>query len=104
MTNPLSISASLAGLAQLAGTVCIGISKYIKAVRGAQDRMKDLATEVRTVSGILQNLALLAESLSDTYPLAARKASLQAAYLDDRRETISKIKSLVEKALGPFRF
>lgn len=102
MADPLSISASLAGLAQLAGTVYIGICKYIKAVRNARDKMKDLATEIRTVSGILQNLSLLAESLSDNHPVEARKASLQAAYLDDCRETISKIKALVEKAQKDF--
>ncbi|RBR18897.1 uncharacterized protein FIESC28_05819 [Fusarium coffeatum] len=63
MSDPLSIAASIGGLAALAGKVCKTLIDYGKAVKDARMDVGILTTELRVLSGMLTNLSLLAASL-----------------------------------------
>lgn len=61
--DPLSISASIAGLVSLADLVFRSATKYVKAVRGSRQEVDDLLGEVKSVSLLLHNLSLVAFEL-----------------------------------------
>ncbi|KAE9571889.1 hypothetical protein CGMCC3_g12107 [Colletotrichum fructicola] len=60
MADPLSISASIAGLVTLADTVFLRLTKYIKSVHSADKEIKDLCKEVNLLGGAVNMLARLA--------------------------------------------
>ncbi|KAF4887570.1 Ankyrin repeat, PH and SEC7 domain containing protein secG [Colletotrichum fructicola] len=60
MADPLSISASIAGLVTLADTVFLRLTKYIKSVQSADKEIKDLCKEVNLLGGAVNMLARLA--------------------------------------------
>ncbi|KAK4451057.1 hypothetical protein QBC34DRAFT_402074 [Podospora aff. communis PSN243] len=91
--DPLSITASIAGIGQLASTVFHGLNRFIKETKGAQARVAELARETRNLGGLLHNLTLLQESLHDSGPAVG--LSLQAYHLDACRQTLLKIKGRV---------
>ncbi|KAI1743289.1 ankyrin repeat-containing domain protein [Xylaria scruposa] len=64
--DPLSISASVAGLVTLAGTVFSLVAKYIKDVRDAPKEARDLLDEVKQFSVLLHHLSLVARELEIT--------------------------------------
>lgn len=61
--DPLSIAASVAGLASLTGQVFKVLNDYRNAVKDAKLDVTTLATELRTLSGMLHNISLLAATL-----------------------------------------
>ena len=63
MADPLSIAASVAGLSSLAGQVFKTVIDYSNAVKDAKLDVTTVATELRTLSGMLHNLSLLAITL-----------------------------------------
>jgi hypothetical protein len=63
MADPLSISASIAGLVTLADAIYRTSFKYAKSVKNAQQEVGDLATEARDLAGVLHRLSLLASAL-----------------------------------------
>ncbi|KAH9896293.1 hypothetical protein F4778DRAFT_261714 [Xylariomycetidae sp. FL2044] len=99
MGDPLSIAASIAGLSQLAGTAYIQISKYVKHAREARNKVLDLARELRTISGVLQSLSLLAETLDKS---EHKTTGLSVTCVSDCEATILKIKVLVDQAQKDF--
>ncbi|KAI0023823.1 hypothetical protein F4780DRAFT_24697 [Xylariomycetidae sp. FL0641] len=99
MAEVISLAASIGGLAELTGTVFKHVSKYIQSARGARDRIRDLASELRTVSGMLQNLSLLADSLCD---FGATNASFGATFLRDYHSLLTNIRALVDKEQRDF--
>lgn len=73
MTDPVSVSASIAGLVTLADIVFIRAVKYIKSAKGARDEVKSLCDSLQSLSGALHGLSLFAarldaESDADDYP------------------------------------
>lgn len=64
--DPLSISASVAGLVTLAGTIFSLAAKYIKEVKDAPQEAKDLLNEVKQFSVLLHHLSLVARELEIT--------------------------------------
>ena len=77
--DPLSLTASVAGIVQLAGVDCQGIAKYIRDVKGASREIGNLAVELRSVFGILNNLSLLVSTLEyDQRPSALNDSHLNA--------------------------
>ncbi|KAK2760061.1 ankyrin repeat protein [Colletotrichum kahawae] len=65
MSDPLSIAASVAGIVSLSAAVFQQVTKFAKQAKGAENNVKELASQTRNLSGVLQNLALLATSLED---------------------------------------
>lgn len=85
--DPLSVTASIAGMMTLSSTVFNGLSRYVKEAKGTKLRVADLAKETRDLSGILHNLSLLANSVEDHNSLSTFKAH----HLHDCRQTLLKI-------------
>lgn len=108
MADPLSVSASVAGLLTITDIVIRNGYKYIAAVRDADKAVASLVTEVNSLSGVLHSLRNIAEGLdgADT-PLihTAQIPHVETCYrtlrkineLLDRFE-LSKTKGLVERA------
>jgi hypothetical protein len=61
--DPLSISASIAGLITLADVVFSRTHKYYKGVKNAGEEIKHLASEIRALAGLLHGLRLTLEEL-----------------------------------------
>ncbi|KAF7552035.1 hypothetical protein G7Z17_g4568 [Cylindrodendrum hubeiense] len=61
--DPVSLSASIAGLVALADLVFRNAAKYVKGVRGSRQEVDDLLDEVKSVSLLLHNLSLVAFEL-----------------------------------------
>lgn len=83
MTDPLSVSASIAGLVTLADIVFIRAVKYIKAAKGATDEVKSLCDSLQSLSGALHGLSLFAarldaESDANDYPTDYRPRLVQS--------------------------
>ena len=94
MTDPLSISASIAGLVTLADVVFGRVYKYGKSVKSASKDMAALSTEIGALYGILSNLRLLTEQLdSDAYESSTTKMHhVHACYV-----TLEKIKEVLAR-------
>ncbi|EQB47588.1 hypothetical protein CGLO_13239 [Colletotrichum gloeosporioides Cg-14] len=60
MADPLSISASIAGLVTLADVVFLRLTKYIKSVKNAEKEVADLRKEVNLLGGAVNMLSRLA--------------------------------------------
>ncbi|KAF5540700.1 heterokaryon incompatibility protein het-E-1 [Fusarium mexicanum] len=74
MADPLSISASIAGLVALADLVFRSGTKYVKSYRDAPTGVGNLIREIRSLSVILHNLSLVAfglEEIESPEPTAA---------------------------------
>ena len=95
--DPLSVSASIAGIISLADIVFRKVIVYTKSAAGAKDYVKRLATEVRQLSALLQNLKLLACELE-----SAGVNTHTKSYTDSKimswQETLKKIEHKVGKA------
>ncbi|KAF0315992.1 ankyrin repeat protein [Colletotrichum asianum] len=60
IADPLSISASIAGLVSLADIVFLRLTKYIKSVKNAESEINDLCKEVNVLGGAVSMLSRLA--------------------------------------------
>ncbi|KAF6219211.1 hypothetical protein HO133_005036 [Letharia lupina] len=63
MADPLSVSASIAGLITVTDAVFSRTFKYVKAVQGAPNEVSSLTLALGALSGILHNLRLVASQL-----------------------------------------
>ncbi|KAK8243431.1 hypothetical protein HDK90DRAFT_409640 [Phyllosticta capitalensis] len=68
MADPLSISASIAGLLSLADIVFSRVFRYAKAVQGSDSEIAQLAERTQSLSGVLHSLLLLAMELDTEGP------------------------------------
>ncbi|KAK8254398.1 hypothetical protein HDK77DRAFT_370165, partial [Phyllosticta capitalensis] len=68
MADPLSISASIAGLLSLADIVFGRVFRYAKAVQGSDSEIAQLAERTQSLSGVLHSLLLLAMELDTEGP------------------------------------
>ncbi|KAI1413171.1 ankyrin [Hypoxylon sp. FL1857] len=65
MADPLSISASIAGLVTLADVVFLRLMKYVKSAKNAAKETEELAREINVLGGALNSLSRLARSFDD---------------------------------------
>ncbi|KAK7529986.1 ankyrin repeat-containing domain protein [Phyllosticta citribraziliensis] len=65
MTDPLSVSASVAGLVSLADVVFSKVFRYAKAVKDAESDIALLAEKTQALSGVLHSLFRLSLELDD---------------------------------------
>ncbi|KAI1505700.1 ankyrin [Biscogniauxia marginata] len=65
MADPLSISASIAGLITLADVVFVRLTKYVRSVKKVGEEIKSLAREINLLGGALNSLLRLARSFED---------------------------------------
>lgn len=93
MAEPLSISASIAGLVNLAELVLGRVYKYVKDVKNAPKDITVLSTEIGAIYGMLSNLRLLSEQLeSDKFQSTIRVHHVYAC-----QQTLEKVISILEK-------
>ncbi|KAI1091578.1 ankyrin [Rostrohypoxylon terebratum] len=63
--DPLSISASIAGLIALTDAVFLGLMKYVRSVKDAAKDIENLAKEINFLGGALHSLSRLAKCFGD---------------------------------------
>ncbi|EXK44728.1 hypothetical protein FOMG_03414 [Fusarium oxysporum f. sp. melonis 26406] len=99
VADPLSISASIAGLVALADLIFRSGTKYVKSYRGASTEVGNLIREIRSLSVILHNLSLVAFDLEETEPpeptAAVHESSsvLQPHYLHDCHQLLRRLET-----------
>lgn len=93
MADPLSISASIAGLVNLADVVFGRIYKYVKAVKTASKDIAKLSSEIGALYGILSNLRLISDQLeNDIFESTTRTHHINSCH-----ETLERVKSILER-------
>lgn len=92
--DPLSLTASVAGIVSLVGAVYQGIAKYIHDAQGTSREIRDLAAELRNVFGILNNLSLLVSTLEHDQ----RPSTLNDSHLDALRRTLYTLDLRINRA------
>lgn len=100
MAEALGIAGSIAGLAQLSVAVFQGITKFYREAKDAGSSVNSLATQTRNLAGVLQNLSLLASSLTpedeESY------VSFRAPYIGACFSTLRKIENKIQRARDDF--
>ena len=93
MANPLSISASIAGLIALADSVFRRTFNYIKSVKEAPKEIAALSSEIGALYGILNHVHLIACQLEgETFDSA-----IQVHYIHSCYQTFEKVKTMLDK-------
>lgn len=99
--DPLSLSASIAGLVSLAEVIFEAVFKYARAVKDARSDVQTLSEEINGLVTMLRSLKALTadlESDGDKFnPL------LSAHLLDQSRRVLDKIEVRVKKGLDSFK-
>ncbi|KAL8950877.1 MAG: hypothetical protein Q9222_003111 [Ikaeria aurantiellina] len=101
MADPVSLSASIAGLVTLAELVFKRIFKYAKAVKGASKEINSLLSEVGALYSTLSSLELVSRQLEDeSFHSATRAQHLHTCTqtLENLRATLDKEKPLPARA------
>ena len=93
MADPLSISASIAGLVTITDAVFRRIFNYVKVVKGAPNELSALITAIGALSGILHNVGLIACQLEGE-PF---DSTIQANHIHSCLQTVDKIRSILDK-------
>ena len=93
MADPLSVSASIAGLVTITDMVFRRTFRYIKTVKGAPKELSALTTAMGALSGILHNLSLLAGQLEGE-PF---DTTIQANHIYSCLQTMDKIQGILDK-------
>ena len=93
MAEPLSISASIAGLVTLTDAVFRRTFNYVKAVKGAPNELSALLTAMGALSGILHNLSLIACQLEGEL----FESTIQASHIHLCLQTVDKVKSILDR-------
>ena len=93
MMDPLSISASVAGLVGTTQMIVDGLYSYIKQVKTAEEEVLDLTKELTQLYGILSQLRLLARQFEGE----EFDNTLQTHHIFACQSTLSKIETSLEK-------
>jgi len=92
--DPLSISASIAGLVQITDMIASKSYKYIKEARGASKEVKKLLEEITDLFGILDGLRLVAARYEDE----AFESTMQSQHIHACHILLETIKGRLDKA------
>ena len=93
MADPLSVSASIAGLITITDAVFRQTFKYVKAVKGASDEVSSLTSALGTLSGILHNLHLVAAEFEGE----SFDTTIQINHVYSCVQTVEKIEKILDK-------
>lgn len=96
MADPLSISASIAGILTLADAVFCRLLKYARAVKDAADQAKAWADEVNDFGGIIDRLVRLTRALEAQGE--AFDSTLRMHHIEACRRVLSSVNDLLTKA------
>ena len=93
MADPLSISASIAGLIALADSVFRRTFNYIKSVKEAPKEIAALSSEIGALYGILNHVRLIACQLEgETFD-----STIQVHYIHSCYQTFEKVRTMLDK-------
>ena len=93
MADPVSISASIAGLVSLADIVFSRIYKYVKAVKNASKDITKLSSAIGALYGVLSSLRLVSDQLeNEAFELTARAHLIHSCY-----HTLERLKAILDK-------
>ena len=96
MADPLSISASIAGLVGIAETVFQRTFDYVKSFRSAPQEVSKLKSDFGGLYGILTNLSLLFRQLEEDDV----DSTIQADHLHSCYQTLEKVQAILDKYKG----
>ncbi|KAK8110140.1 uncharacterized protein PG998_006597, partial [Apiospora kogelbergensis] len=94
MADPLSISASIAGVVTLADAVFGRLHKYAKKAKDAPAEVKELSAQVNQLGGLHNSLARLARTLDDEL----FDVSLRMQHVDSCSFILTKLDKMLQKA------
>ncbi|KAF4969326.1 hypothetical protein FSARC_3400 [Fusarium sarcochroum] len=100
MADPLSMSASIAGLVSLADTLFRHLYKFGRTAAGAKEEIQILAANINGFSSVLRSLEALANELEAEGQ--SFEPTLQAHHLSDCQVLLQKIEKKTSKALDSF--
>lgn len=92
MADPLSVSASVAGLITIADAVFSRTFKYVKAVKGAPKELSALTLAMGALSGVLHNLNLVILQLEGE-PF---DTTIQANHIYSCLQTVEKVRKVLD--------
>lgn len=93
MADPLSISASIAGLISLADIVFVRTYKYVRAVGKASKEISAFAAELRALYGILSSLRLVSCQLDGE----SFDTTTQVHHVHSCFQTLEEIRKILER-------
>lgn len=93
MADPLSVSASIAGLVHVAGAVFQRSFTYVKTVRSAPKEVSKLKSEIGGLYGVLTSLSLLIRQLEEE----EFDPTIQADHLHSCYQTLEKVQAMLDK-------
>ncbi len=93
MADPISVSASIAGLVTITDAVFSRTFKYVKAVKGAPNELSALTSAVGALSGILHNLKMVAYELEGE-PFGT---TIQTNHIHYCVQTVDKVKKILDR-------
>lgn len=93
MTDPLSVSASIAGLVTLADVVFGRTYKYVKAVKKAPKEISALSNQIGALYGILSNLHLVSLQLEHE----RADSTTRIHHINSCYQTLEHVKSILDK-------
>lgn len=94
MTDPLSISASIAGLISIADIVTRRSFKYVKGVKNSKKEVEKLIAEVMHLFGVLNQLKLVACRFEDEQ----FEPTMQIHHIQSCYDLLEKIKFRLDEA------
>ncbi|KAM5347246.1 hypothetical protein ACJ41O_010251 [Fusarium nematophilum] len=94
MADPLSISASIAGLVTLADAIFRVTFRFVKTAKNAKDDITQLASETQDLAGVLHRLSLLASALE----LDASQPTLRLHHVISCRQMLLRVDKTLSKA------
>lgn len=93
MADPLSISASIAGLISLTDAAFRRTFKYVRAIKDAPKEISALSSELGVLYGLLNSLHLVICQLDkEAFQSAVQRHHLHSCY-----RTLEKVKAILDK-------
>lgn len=97
MAEAIGLASSIVALVQLSASVYSATSKFYREAKEARSKIGALATQTRNLSGVLQNLSLLASStIFDDAGVSV--PDYRDTYIESCHTTLHRIKRKLEKA------
>ncbi|KAI0400817.1 hypothetical protein F4802DRAFT_471512 [Xylaria palmicola] len=93
--DPLSVTASIAGIVTLVNAVFRGVYKYYQTASNTSKEIKELVDQLRSFAGILYSLQLLASALEQSGTCAA----LRMNHILDATELLAEIQARLNKPI-----